>query len=160
MKDNQAIRKTLAENLKRLRRGHGRMTQDELAEIAGVSKGYVADVERGATWPSPEYIDSFADAFGIYPHELYKGEEISLAMVPREVRIAMIQEMNTSHILQYVADKIAFVPEGIFILAQNFSPGHRVWKEVEACLEGHLKPLPVLGSAEQAHPLQELKKIR
>ena len=67
------IRDILAENLKKTRRLRG-LTQEQLAEKAGVSSHYVAMVETRKTFPKPEMLELFAKTLGIEPHQLFAVE--------------------------------------------------------------------------------------
>ena len=67
------IRDVLAENLKKNRRLRG-LTQEQLAEKAGVSSHYVAMVETRKTFPKPEMLERFAKTLGIEPHQLFTVE--------------------------------------------------------------------------------------
>jgi len=67
------IRDILAENLKKNRRLRG-LTQEQLAEKAGVSSHYVAMVETCKTFPKPEMLERFAKTLGIEPHQLFAVE--------------------------------------------------------------------------------------
>jgi transcriptional regulator with XRE-family HTH domain len=67
------IRDVLAENLKKNRRLRG-LTQEQLAEKAGVSSHYVAMVETRKTFPKPEMLELFAQTLGIEPHQLFTAE--------------------------------------------------------------------------------------
>ena len=67
------IRDVLAENLKKNRRLRG-LTQEQLAEKAGVSSHYVAMVETCKTFPKPEMLERFAITLGIEPYQLFAVE--------------------------------------------------------------------------------------
>jgi transcriptional regulator with XRE-family HTH domain len=67
------IRDVLAENLKKNRRLRG-LTQEQLAEKAGVSSHYVAMVETCKTFPKPEMLERFAKTLGIEPYHLFAVE--------------------------------------------------------------------------------------
>jgi transcriptional regulator with XRE-family HTH domain len=64
------IRDVLAENLKKNRRLRG-LTQEQLAEKAGISSHYVAMVETCKTFPKPEMLERFAKTLGIEPYQLF-----------------------------------------------------------------------------------------
>jgi transcriptional regulator with XRE-family HTH domain len=67
------IRDVLAENLKKNRQLK-RLTQEQLAEKAGVSSHYVAMVETRKTFPKPEMLERLAKTLGIEPHQLFAVE--------------------------------------------------------------------------------------
>ena len=59
----------LGERVRLLRRERA-LTQAALARLAGVSRPYVSDIERGAAIPSMETLDAIATALGISLNEL------------------------------------------------------------------------------------------
>ena len=59
-------------NLRRLR-NERRLTQEEVAESAGVSPRYVALIEAGARNPTLAVILEIAHALGVPPSRLFKG---------------------------------------------------------------------------------------
>jgi transcriptional regulator with XRE-family HTH domain len=59
------------------------ITQAELAERAGISVGYVGEVEMGRKFPSPEKLEGIARALGLRPFRLLMGpEDVTDAMGP------------------------------------------------------------------------------
>jgi transcriptional regulator with XRE-family HTH domain len=64
------IRDILALNLKKYRKKCG-LTQEKLAESAGISAHYLAMVEVSRKFPTPEMLDKLAQALGIETHELF-----------------------------------------------------------------------------------------
>jgi transcriptional regulator with XRE-family HTH domain len=66
---------TFRENLRRLRALRV-MTQAELAEKSGVSKGAIARAELGQAIPQPRNIRKLAAALGVEPSELMDSEEM------------------------------------------------------------------------------------
>jgi transcriptional regulator with XRE-family HTH domain len=59
----------LGERLRVLRRGRA-LTQSALARLAGISRQYLSDIERGAAEPSTETASAIATALGIRVEEL------------------------------------------------------------------------------------------
>ncbi len=51
-------------------RGRASLSQEELAERAGVSRATVADLELGKRKPQPKTRRKLAEALGVEPHEL------------------------------------------------------------------------------------------
>jgi transcriptional regulator with XRE-family HTH domain len=51
------------------------ISQMELAERAGISPGYVGEVEMGRKYPSPEILERIAKALGVRPYRLAMSEE-------------------------------------------------------------------------------------
>ncbi len=69
-------------NMKRYRTLLG-ITQAELAERAGMSVGYVGEVEMGRKFPSPEKLEAIAKALGLRAFRLLMGpEDVTDAMGP------------------------------------------------------------------------------
>jgi transcriptional regulator with XRE-family HTH domain len=63
--DSQArVRLDCMENLRDLRLAAG-LTQQQLAEAAGINQGYLSDIERGKRVPSVAVIEKFAEALGV-----------------------------------------------------------------------------------------------
>lgn len=66
-----ALRRTFAENLRRARLGHG-LSQEALADAAGIDRTYVSSLERDVYGASLDMVDKLADALGVEPLELLK----------------------------------------------------------------------------------------
>lgn len=58
------VRKKLGANVQRLRREKG-LSQEELADLAGLHRTYVSGVERGVRNPTLTVIDRLARALGV-----------------------------------------------------------------------------------------------
>lgn len=58
------VRARLAKNVKRLR-AELDVSQEELADRAGVHRTYASDIERGTRNPSIVTVDKFAKALGV-----------------------------------------------------------------------------------------------
>jgi transcriptional regulator with XRE-family HTH domain len=65
------LKEVVAINLRRVRHAK-KMTQEELAEAAGLSARYVGDIERADKSPSVSVLGRIADALTIDPAELIK----------------------------------------------------------------------------------------
>lgn len=79
------LHQLLVRNMKRHRVLLG-ITQAELAERAGISVGYVGEVEMGRKFPSPEKLEGIARALGLRPFRLLMGpEDVTDAMGPDAV---------------------------------------------------------------------------
>lgn len=52
-----------------------RLTQDQLAERSGMSKGFLSDIENNKRNPSSEYVLKIADALGASLDYLLRGQE-------------------------------------------------------------------------------------
>jgi transcriptional regulator with XRE-family HTH domain len=78
-------RQLLVRNIKRCRSQKG-YSQAELAERAGISAGYVGEVEMGRKFPSDEKLEAIALALGERPFRLLMGpEDLAEAMGPDAV---------------------------------------------------------------------------
>ena len=65
------LKEVMAKNLRRARHDR-KLTQEELAELAGLSARYLGAVERGDVSASVTVLGRIADALGIDPAELVK----------------------------------------------------------------------------------------
>jgi transcriptional regulator with XRE-family HTH domain len=62
------------------------ISQAELAERAGISVGYVGEVEMGRKFPSPEKLEAIARVLGLRPFRLLMGpEDVTDTMGPDAV---------------------------------------------------------------------------
>lgn len=64
-------------NIRRLRFEHGEMTQQELANKAGVTRQAIISIEKGKYSPSLELAFRIAHAFGVNIDEVFTFEEKS-----------------------------------------------------------------------------------
>jgi transcriptional regulator with XRE-family HTH domain len=60
-----------AAHLRELRETHG-LSQTRLAELAGLNRNYVGDVERGRRNPCLDNIIKLAEALDVSPSELFR----------------------------------------------------------------------------------------
>jgi transcriptional regulator with XRE-family HTH domain len=63
------LRDAFAKNLRRFRAQRG-LSQEELAHLAGVSRGYMSDLERSAYSASLDIVERLAKVLKVDPHEL------------------------------------------------------------------------------------------
>jgi transcriptional regulator with XRE-family HTH domain len=62
------------------------ISQAELAERAGMSVGYIGEVEVGRKFPSPEKLEAIARVLGLRPFRLLMGpDDVTDAMGPEAV---------------------------------------------------------------------------
>ena len=66
------LRRTVARNLRRLRRKHG-LSQEELADRAGLNRNYVGMIEREENAPTVDALEQIAKALGINAVELFSN---------------------------------------------------------------------------------------
>lgn len=67
------MRKLVGRNFARLRSASG-LTQEQVAERAGVSQQYISDLERGKRNPSVETLLKISDVFRVSHMELVKPD--------------------------------------------------------------------------------------
>jgi transcriptional regulator with XRE-family HTH domain len=65
------LREVFATNLRRLRQAK-RLSQDDLAYDAGVSRSYLSQLEKGVFFASLRIVGRLADALGVEPAELLR----------------------------------------------------------------------------------------
>ena len=70
------LRDIVGRNLRSLRRQQ-KLTQGELARLAGVSTGFISDIETSKRWPSAETVSRLAGVLGIAPFQLMLPTEDS-----------------------------------------------------------------------------------
>jgi len=63
------LHELLSRNLKTLR-AYRNLTQDGLADAAGISKNYLAEIETSRKYPSPDVHLRLARALGVKPYQL------------------------------------------------------------------------------------------
>jgi len=63
------LRALFAANLRRIRRERG-ISQEQLANDAGIDRAYVSRVERGVTYVGLEIIGKLSDVLGVHAVEL------------------------------------------------------------------------------------------
>lgn len=63
------IRQRLARNLRKLRQEKG-LSQEAFADLAGIHRTYISDLERGARNPTITVVDKLAVALGTAPGTL------------------------------------------------------------------------------------------
>jgi len=73
-KSSQDLRMLFARNLRSLRQAHG-ISQEKLAELAGLHRTYVSSVERGGRNISIDNIERLAKALDTAPHLLLRGNK-------------------------------------------------------------------------------------
>ena len=65
----------LSTNIKTIRKSKN-ITQEQLAEIIGVTVGLISLIERGLVYPSSEKVELIANALGVPTYKLFIPEEI------------------------------------------------------------------------------------
>lgn len=107
----------LGKNMKALRKAKG-WNQEDLAEKANYSTGFIKDIERGKSWVSPEALESIADAFKVSIDRLFDPGN-------REEKISVLP---MSHSLKMALN----VPDEIYSLAAELGDSSdEVWGDIE-----------------------------
>ena len=68
------IKQLLGQRIKELRK-RKKLTQERLAELAGIEIPSLSNIENGKNYPSYETIDKLSKAFDVKPFELYLFED-------------------------------------------------------------------------------------
>lgn len=68
------LRSIVATNLRRLRRQHG-LSQEELADRAGINRNYVGMLEREENAASLDVLEKLAEVLKVDPSTLLLGEQ-------------------------------------------------------------------------------------
>lgn len=73
LKEASQLRERFGQRVRWLRSEHG-LTQEQLAERAGISVDFLSLIERGKSSPSFENLDELADALEVSVSELFSFE--------------------------------------------------------------------------------------
>lgn len=122
MEPMENIRIVLAENIKALRKKRGKISQDALAERAGLSIGMIKQVELGNRWPSPATTEAIAKGLGVTISELFESQT-------KETPKEMILPLSS------IIKKVLAVPDDIYEMAQGFKHDDEVWENVRAAFD-------------------------
>jgi transcriptional regulator with XRE-family HTH domain len=104
------LRTILAQNLNNARKNL-QITRAKLAEFAGISVPYLADIERRRTWVSDKTMQSLADALNLETWELLcseqkKKKEKSLGQSKESRRLMAEAVIGKKEILQKTVENI------------------------------------------------------
>jgi transcriptional regulator with XRE-family HTH domain len=80
------IKKLLGKKIKEVRKKRN-LTQEKLAEMAGIEIPSLSNIENGKNYPNHETLDKISNALNVKPYELY----IFDYYLPKET---LIKEMN------------------------------------------------------------------
>ena len=89
----EALRALVSSNIRRFRE-YSDLSQQELAEKAGISVPYLGAIERGEKWPSPGTFAGIAAGLELEPYDLMKPENTSSQEV-RKITEKLIKDINT-----------------------------------------------------------------
>lgn len=70
---SSVLRETLAKNIKDIRLSK-HLSQEELADICGLHRTYISDIERGTRNISVDNIEKIADGLGVEPSQLLEDK--------------------------------------------------------------------------------------
>jgi len=105
------IREILAKNIKEYRRKNG-LSQDKLAEKAGISTPFVAMIEVSRKFPTPDVLDRIANALNIKTWQLFAvqpslGEEMERLHTDIVQNIEQIVANAVKKAIEENADKMS-----------------------------------------------------
>ena len=95
-----------SENIRRIRKERS-ITQEQLAEQAGISTRHLSDIERADSFPSPEVIEQIAKVLDVPSYAFFLPSEHSRAEIAYSERIKKILDAEITKALKVVADKIS-----------------------------------------------------
>ncbi len=88
------IKHLLGKRIKEIRKRRG-LTQEKLAELAGIEIPSLSNIENGKNYPNNDTLEKISDALSVEPYELYMFEyyrpkeelikEMTLAMSENEI---------------------------------------------------------------------------
>lgn len=108
----EMIKAVLIKNMKSLRKAKG-WNQDTLAEKAGYSTSFIADIERGKSWVSPEAIDKLCEALEVSCDKLFAIDEDEGKMFDMPMHKAI--------------KKLLAIPDEVYEKAQKVPHGDQAW---------------------------------
>lgn len=88
------VQELLILNLKRVRAQLG-YSQMVLAEKAGISLGFLGDIEAGKKFPSAKTLQKIIDGLGVQPYELFVAEDERAIPRDHEIVSSMERELVT-----------------------------------------------------------------
>lgn len=122
MESMEIAKITLIRNLKDLRKSRD-WNQEDLAEKTGYSRGFIADIERGKSWVSPEAIEEIAKAFKVPIERLFQTESIEQASV-------------ASTPVSVTLKKMMAIPDSIYELSTQINPANKdAWDAIAVAIK-------------------------
>ena len=97
------VQKNLIYNIK-LHRKKLKLTQEQFAELCGVSANYIGKVEIGYHFPSPEILDKMAEILHIEPYELFIDVNNFSNLNKEEIKLK--KELITKNLIKDIEDII------------------------------------------------------
>ena len=123
MEPMENIRIVLAENMRLLRK-QARISQDVLAERAGLSIGMIKNVELGNRWPLPATTEAIAKGLGVTISELFASK-------PKENIKTKAPPMS-----EFV-NILLTIPDEIYELARDLKGDEKAWNDVRSMMRAH-----------------------
>ena len=105
MEKRSPVRALLAANLKRARKNKN-LSQLSLANQIETAANFIASIERGKKWISPETMQKLCDALNIQPYQLFLPENAEL--IEKDSAIAACCDdiaKQTAHIIEEVRSR-------------------------------------------------------
>lgn len=119
----EMIKSVLVRNMKAFRKAKG-WNQDVLAEKTGYSTGFIKEIERGASWVSPEALEKICEAFDVSYDKMF-----SSATEGRMLALPMSRAIQ----------KLMNVPDKVYDLAEKLGPNHEIWEHIEDILSDEIE---------------------
>lgn len=130
----EMIKNVLIKNMKELRKAKG-WNQDDLAEKTGYTRGFIADIERGKSWVSPEAIEAIGAAFGVPCEVLFSSDHKGVLL-----------DMPMSSAIK----KLMAIPDHVYDLAQGISRDDPCWEAIALALEEAQERLQELDNGKES----------
>ena len=67
------LRRVVAQNLRRIRRERG-LSQEELADLAGLNRNYVGMIEREENAPTVDALEQLSEALNVDPVSFFRRD--------------------------------------------------------------------------------------
>lgn len=99
------------------------LTQDELAELAGLSRDGISRLERGTRSPQLKTIKKLAQALGVDPEELLGSLEAAPLVVDRHAKRMSRMESYLRSVDDETAEQLMGVMDAAYKLARRAAPG-------------------------------------
>ena len=98
-----SVNDSMAANLKRFREKR-KLTQEQLAEMAGCSKNHLSALERGKKFPGAALIENFSRILNVKPYQLLLDESDIQKYRKRDSIIEYVMESINTDYLKKLTD--------------------------------------------------------
>lgn len=119
------IGKIFTDNLRYWRKQRG-ITQEQLAEKAGLSVPGVQKAESGQRWPTPDTVTALARALEVPERFFFSAATPVMPPSPEQAL----------EVLEGIVKQVRRLPEGMMERFNHLGPDHPGWKQIEAVLSG------------------------